>query len=75
MLCKPRAEVLMQKHQKHIWECLQLAQARAQKHISIILCPSYQQSPQYRDTLAKDAVLAVGRAEEEAGGSIFHCLC
>lgn len=65
----------MQKHCKHIWKRFQLALAAAQKRISIILCTSSQQSPQYGDTLAKDAVLAVGRAEEEAGGATLHCLC
>lgn len=65
----------MQKRHKHIWECLQLAQAAAQKRISITLCTSSQQSRQCRFILAKDTVLAVGRAEEEAGGATFHCLC
>ena len=31
LLCKIRAETLMQKHCKHMWKCLQLAQVAAQK--------------------------------------------
>ena len=55
--------------------CTSIESTTAQKHISITLCTSPQQSSQCRCDGAKDAVLAVGRAEEEAGGATFHCLC
>ena len=75
LFCKTWAEALMQKHHNHMWSVFSWHRPQ-RKSISASSCAPLPSKAQSIEILCqKGAVLAVGRAEEEAGGATFHCLC